>query len=178
MVMAPEPLFAAVEAADPVRPLLLLSASGPRFDQTIARELAAGPGFSLVCGRYEGVDQRVADHLCDGELSVGDFVLAGGEAAALVVVEAVVRLVPGVMGNDDSALDESFTDGLLEYPQYTRPADFRGHTVPPVLLSGDHARIERWRRAQALRRTLTRRPDLLTQPVDPAVQALLDEFPD
>ena len=178
MVMAPEPLFAAVEAADPVRPLLLLSASGRRFDQTIARELAAGPGFSLVCGRYEGVDQRVADHLCDGELSVGDFVLAGGEAAALVVVEAVVRLVPGVMGNDDSALDESFTDGLLEYPQYTRPADFRGHTVPPVLLSGDHARIERWRRAQALRRTLTRRPDLLTQPVDPAVQALLDEFPD
>jgi tRNA (guanine37-N1)-methyltransferase len=178
MVMAPEPLFAAVEAADPVRPLLLLSASGRRFDQTIARELAAGPGFSLVCGRYEGVDQRVADHLCDGELSVGDFVLAGGEAAALVVVEAVVRLVPGVMGNDDSALDESFTDGLLEYPQYTRPADFRGHAVPPVLLSGDHARIERWRRAQALRRTLTRRPDLLTQPVDPAVQALLDEFPD
>lgn len=178
MVMAPEPLFAAVEAADPVRPLLLLSASGRRFDQTVARELAAGPGFSLVCGRYEGVDQRVADHLCDGELSVGDFVLAGGEAAALVVVEAVVRLVPGVMGNDDSALDESFTDGLLEYPQYTRPADFRGHTVPPVLLSGDHARIERWRRAQALRRTLTRRPDLLTQPVDPAVQALLDEFPD
>jgi tRNA (guanine37-N1)-methyltransferase len=157
---------------------LLLSASGRRFDQTVARELAAGPGFSLVCGRYEGVDQRVADHLCDGELSVGDFVLAGGEAAALVVVEAVVRLVPGVMGNDDSALDESFTDGLLEYPQYTRPADFRGHTVPPVLLSGDHARIERWRRAQALRRTLTRRPDLLTQPVDPAVQALLDEFPD
>jgi len=178
MVMAPEPLFAAVEAADPVRPLLLLSASGRRFDQTVARELAAGPGFSLVCGRYEGVDQRVADHLCDGELSVGDFVLAGGEAAALVVVEAVVRLVPGVMGNDDSALDESFTDGLLEYPQYTRPADFRGHTVPPVLLSGDHARIERWRRAQALRRTLTRRPDLLTQPVDPTVQALLDEFPD
>jgi tRNA (guanine37-N1)-methyltransferase len=178
MVMAPEPLFAAVEAADPVRPLLLLSASGRRFDQTVARELAAGPGFSLVCGRYEGVDQRVADHLCNGELSVGDFVLAGGEAAALVVVEAVVRLVPGVMGNDDSALDESFTDGLLEYPQYTRPADFRGHTVPPVLLSGDHARIERWRRAQALRRTLTRRPDLLTQPVDPAVQALLDEFPD
>ena len=131
-----------------------------------------------MCGRYEGVDQRVADHLCDGELSVGDFVLAGGEAAALVVVEAVVRLVPGVMGNDDSALDESFTDGLLEYPQYTRPADFRGHTVPPVLLSGDHARIERWRRAQALRRTLGARPDLLTQPVDPAVQALLDEFPD
>jgi tRNA (guanine37-N1)-methyltransferase len=178
MVMAPEPLFAAVEAAHPVRPLLLLSASGRRFDQTVARELAAGPGFSLVCGRYEGVDQRVADHLCDGELSVGDFVLAGGEAAALVVVEAVVRLVPGVMGNDESALDESFTDGLLEYPQYTRPAEFRGHSVPSVLLSGDHARIERWRRAQALRRTLTRRPDLLTEPVDPAVQALLDEFPD
>src|SRR5690349_325873 len=123
MVMAPEPLFAAVEAADPPRPLLLLSASGRHFDQAVARELAATGGFSLICGRYEGVDQRVADHLCDGELSVGDFVLAGGEAAALVVVEAVARLLPGLMGNDESAVDESFADGLLEYPQYTRPAD-------------------------------------------------------
>ena len=131
MVMTPEPLFAAVEAVDPSGPLLLLSAGGRRFDQRVARELAAGPGFSLVCGRYEGVDQRVADHLCDGELSVGDFVLAGGEAAALVVVEAVARLVPGVMGNEDSAADESFADGLLEYPQYTRPADFRGPRRAP-----------------------------------------------
>jgi tRNA (guanine37-N1)-methyltransferase len=177
MVMTPGPLFAAVEAVDPPRPLLLLAAAGRRFDQDRARELAAGPGFSLVCGRYEGIDQRVADHLCDGELSVGDYVLAGGEAAALVVVEAVARLVPGVMGNEASADQESFTAGLLEYPQYTRPAEFRGWAVPEVLRSGDHGRIERWRRAQALRRTLALRPDLLGRPVTPAEQALLDEFP-
>jgi len=178
MVMRPEPLFAAVEATEPVRPLLLLSASGRRFDQSVARDLAVGPGFALVCGRYEGVDQRVADHLCDGELSIGDFVLAGGEAGALVVVEAVARLVPGVMGNDESAADESFTAGLLEYPQYTRPAEFRGHEVPEVLRSGDHGRVLRWRRAMALRRTLERRPDLLDRPLEPAEEALLDEFPD
>ena len=147
MVMAPEPIFAAVEAAAPPRPLLLLSAAGRRFDQSVATELAAGDGFSLLCGRYEGVDQRVADHLCDGELSVGDFVLAGGEAAAAVVVDAVARLVPGVMGNEASGADESFATGLLEYPQYTRPAEFRGHAVPEVLASGDHARVARWRRA-------------------------------
>jgi tRNA (guanine37-N1)-methyltransferase len=178
MVMAPEPLFAAVEAIDPPRPRILLSPSGPRLDQRRARELAEGAGFTLVCGRYEGVDQRVADHLCDGELSIGDFVLAGGEAAALVVIEAVARLVPGVLGNDESAADESFADGLLEYPQYTRPAEFRDYPVPDVLRSGDHARIERWRHAQALRRTLERRPDLLARPLDPTEQALLDEFPD
>ena len=178
MVMAPEPLFAAVEAIDPPRPRILLSPSGPRLDQRRARELAAGAGFTLVCGRYEGVDQRVADHLCDGELSIGDFVLAGGEAAALVVIEAVARLVPGVLGNDESAADESFADGLLEYPQYTRPAEFRDYPVPDVLRSGDHARIERWRHAQALRRTLERRPDLLARSLGPAEQALLDEFPD
>ena len=178
MVMMAEPLFAAVEASVPPRPLLLLSASGRRFDQHAARELAASGGFSLLCGRYEGVDQRVADHLCDGELSVGDFVLAGGEAAALVVVEAVTRLVPGVMGNDESAYDESFADGLLEYPQYTRPAEFRGHGVPDVLRSGDHSRIARWRRARALERTLERRPDLLDRPLDAADRALLEEFPD
>jgi len=177
MVMTPGPLFAAVEAVAPPRPLLLLAAAGRRFDQDRARELAAGPGFSLVCGRYEGIDQRVADHLCDGELSVGDYVLAGGEAAALVVVEAVARLVPGVMGNEASADQESFTAGLLEYPQYTRPAEFRGWPVPEVLRSGDHGRIERWRRAQALRRTLALRPDLLGRPLTPAEQALLDEFP-
>jgi tRNA (guanine37-N1)-methyltransferase len=178
MVMMPEPLFAAVDATVPPRPLLLLSASGRRFDQGMARELAATGGFSLLCGRYEGVDQRVADHLCDGELSVGDFVLAGGEAAALVVIEAVTRLVPGVMGNDESADDESFADGLLEYPQYTRPAEFRGHGVPDVLRSGDHSRIARWRRARALQRTLERRPDLLDRPLDAADRALLEEFPD
>jgi tRNA (guanine37-N1)-methyltransferase len=178
MVMTPEPLFAAVEAAQPARPLLLLSASGRRFDQERARELAAGDGFSLICGRYEGVDQRVADHLCDGELSVGDFVLAGGEGAALVVIEAVARLLPGVMGNEASAAEESFVDGRLEYPQYTRPVEFRGWAVPEVLRSGDHARVARWRAAQALHRTLARRPDLVGRPLSEADAALLAEFPD
>jgi tRNA (guanine37-N1)-methyltransferase len=165
MVLMCEPLFAAVEAADAddglPRPLLLLSPGGRRFDQAVARELASSPGFSLLCGRYEGVDQRVSDHLVDGELSVGDVVLAGGEAAALVVIEAVLRLVPGVLGNLDSPLEESFAGGLLEYPQYTRPAEFRGWGVPDVLLSGDHGAVERWRRVQALRRTLEQRPDLI-----------------
>jgi tRNA (guanine37-N1)-methyltransferase len=161
MVLMPEPLFAAVEAVDPPRPLLYLGPAGRRFDQAAAAELAAGDGFSLLCGRYEGVDERVREHLCDGELSVGDVVLAGGEVAAMLVVEAVGRLVPGVMGNDASADDESFSDGLLEYPQYTRPAEFRGWAVPDILRSGDHGRIARWRRAQALRRTLDRRPDLV-----------------
>ena len=176
MVMMPEPLFAAVEAVDPFRPLWLLSAAGRRFDQALARELAEGPGFSLLCGRYEGVDQRVADHLCDGELSIGDYVLAGGEAAALVVIEAVARLVPEVMGNEASAGDESFAEGLVEYPQYTRPAQFRGWAVPEVLRSGDHGRIARWRRAQALRRTLERRPDLFEgRGLSDEERALLEE---
>lgn len=178
MVLSPGPVFAAVEAVEPPRPLLSCSAAGRRFDQAWARELAAGPGFSLLCGRYEGVDQRVADHCCDGEVSVGDFVLAGGEAAALVVIEATARLVPGVMGNDESAAVESFADGLLEYPQYTRPAEFRGWAVPEVLRSGDHARIGRWRRAAALRRTRERRPDLLDRDLTPDERALLEEFPD
>lgn len=177
MVMMPGPLFDAVEAADPPRPLLLLSPSGERFDQRRARELAAGDGFSLICGRYEGVDQRVADHMCDGELSVGDYVLAGGEAAALVVIESVARLIPGVLGNEESTREESFADGLVEYPQYTRPAEFRSWSAPEVLLSGDHGEVMRWRRAQALHRTLIRRPDLL----DPGRltsedRDLLDEF--
>lgn len=179
MVMTPEPLFATVEAAAVQRPLLLLSASGRRFDQAMAHELADGPGFSLICGRYEGVDQRVADHLCDGEVSVGDFVLAGGEAAALVVIEAVSRLVPGVLGNEESVAEESFTDGRLEYPQYTRPSEFRGWEVPEILRSGDHGRVARWRRATALRRTLERRPDLLDRDagLGPDDEKLLDEFP-
>ena len=176
MVLTPGPVFAAVEAVEPPRPLLLCSAAGRRFDQAMARELAAGAGFSLLCGRYEGVDQRVADHCCDGEVSVGDFVLAGGEAAALVVIEAAARLVPGVMGNDESATQESFADGLLEYPQYTRPADFRGWAVPEVLRSGDHVRVARWRRAEALRRTRERRPDLLDRPLTPDEEAVLEEF--
>jgi tRNA (guanine37-N1)-methyltransferase len=176
MVMMPGPLFAAVEAVSPPRPLYLLSAAGRRFDQALATDLAGGSGFSLLCGRYEGVDQRVADHLCDGELSVGDYVLPGGEAAALVVIEAVTRLVPDVMGNESSAGEESFTAGLLEYPQYTRPADFRGLPVPEVLRSGDHGRVARWRRAQALRRTRERRPDLLVgRDLSPEDARLLEE---
>jgi tRNA (guanine37-N1)-methyltransferase len=178
MVLRAEPLFAAVEAVEPQRPLFLLSAGGARFEQHRAWELAASEGFSMICGRYEGVDQRVADHLCDDELSVGDFVLSGGEAAALVVIDAVARLLPGVMGNEASAAEESFNDGRLEYPQYTRPADFRGFTIPEVLRSGDHARIARWRKAQALRRTLGRRPDLLPEPLGDEDRALLAEFPD
>jgi tRNA (guanine37-N1)-methyltransferase len=161
MVLVPGPIFDAVEAVKPPRPLFLLDPGGQRFDQPMAQQLASGEGFSLLSGRYEGVDQRVADHLVDGELSIGDFVLAGGEVAALAVIEAVIRLVPGVMGNEASAEQESFTDGLLEYPQYTRPADFRGWVVPAVLRSGDHGQIARWRRAQSLARTRSRRPDLL-----------------
>jgi tRNA (guanine37-N1)-methyltransferase len=176
MVMMPEPLFAAVEGVEPPRPLFLLSAAGRPFDQAVAGELAALGGFSLLCGRYEGVDQRVADHLCDGELSVGDYVLAGGEAAALVVIEAVARLLPEVMGNEASAGEESFADGLVEYPQYTRPASFRGFEVPDILRSGDHARIARWRQAEALRRTRDRRPDLLERRgLSDDEQALLEE---
>lgn len=161
MVLSPEPVFRAVEAVQPPRPLFLLDPGGRRFDQSVAEELVAGAGFSLLCGRYEGVDERVRRHLVDGELSVGDFVLAGGEAAAFVIVEAVTRLVPGVMGNDASAGEESFVDGLLEAPHYTRPADFRGWVVPEVLRSGDHGRVDRWRRAQSLARTVARRPDLI-----------------
>jgi tRNA (guanine37-N1)-methyltransferase len=161
MVLMPEPIFSAVEAVDPPRPLFLLGPGGRRFDQAAAHELASSAGFSLLCGRYEGVDERVRAHLVDGELSIGDYVLAGGEVAAMVVLEAVGRLVPGVMGNEASAGDESFTDGLLEYPQYTRPAGFRGWEVPEVLRSGDHGRVARWRRAQALARTIAARPDLI-----------------
>ena len=161
MVMVPEPIFAAVENVDPPRPLLFLSPAGRRLDQAYARELAALDGFSLLCGRYEGVDERVREHLVDGEVSIGDYVLGGGEVAAMVVLEAVGRLVPGVMGNDTSADEESFSDGLLEYPHYTRPAKFRGWGVPEVLRSGDHAKVARWRRAQSLLRTVAQRPDLI-----------------
>ncbi len=178
MVLAPEPVFAAVEAVQPPRPLFLLDPGGRRFDQDLAAELAALPGFSLLCGRYEGVDERVRRHLVDGELSIGDYVLAGGEAAAFVVVEAVTRLVPGVMGNEASAGDESFTSGLLEYPHYTRPADFRGWAVPAILRSGDHGRVAKWRHAQALARTRAHRPDLLAARggLTDAEEALLEAF--
>ena len=156
MVLRPEPIFACVEANEVQRPLFVMSASGRTFDQSVAEELAAGPGFSLICGRYEGVDQRVADHLADGELAVGGAVLAGGEVAALYIIEAVTRLLPGVMGNAKSAEEESFAGGLLEYPQYTRPAEFRGWSVPEILKSGDHAKIAAWRREQSERRTAER----------------------
>jgi len=164
MVMLCEPLFATVERAVSPRPVLLLGPGGERFDQAAARRMADLDGFTLICGRYEGVDDRVRTGLCDGELSVGDVVLAGGEAAAAVVVEAVGRLLPGVLGNEASTAEESFgedADGLLEYPQFTRPAEFRGMAVPEVLRSGDHGRVARWRRAQSLARTLALRPDLL-----------------
>ena len=162
MVMRAEPILRTVEATpDLARPLIALTPSGRTFSHAVASELASGTGFSLLCGRYEGFDQRAIDLVVDDELSVGDFVLAGGELAALCVIESVVRLLPGALGNDASSLDESFVDGLLEYPQYTRPAEVRGLAVPDVLRSGDHARIARWRRAQALARTLERRPDLI-----------------
>lgn len=161
MVMMPGPVFDAVEEARPPRPLLLLSPAGRRLDHSCARELAASGGFSLLCGRYEGVDERVREHLVDGELSIGDYVLAGGEVASMVVLEVVGRLVPGVLGNLESVGEESFADGLLEYPQYTRPASFRGWEVPDLLRSGDHGAIARWRRAQSLATTIRLRPDLI-----------------
>lgn len=178
MVLMAEPVFAAVERVEPPRPLLLLSPGGRRFDQAAATDLASRGGFSLLCGRYEGVDDRIRRHLVDGELSVGDVVLAGGEVAAMLVVEAVARLVPGVVGNEASIEDESFSDGLLEHPQYTRPASFRGWEVPEVLRSGDHARVARWRRAQALARTAEHRPDLIEARggLTDADRQLLDEF--
>jgi len=178
MVLMPEPIFRVVEEQEPPRPLLLLGPAGRRFDQLAARQLAGLDGFTLLCGRYEGVDARVRDHLVDEEVSIGDYVLGGGEVAAMVVLEAVGRLVPGVMGNETSADDESFSEGLLEYPHYTRPAEFRGWAVPDVLRSGDHGRVDRWRRAQALRRTLERRPDLIDARggLTPAEEALLAEF--
>ena len=161
MVLMPEPIFRVVEEQAPPRPLFLLGPAGRRFDQLAARQLAGLDGFTLLCGRYEGVDARVRDHLVDEELSIGDYVLGGGEVAAMVVLEAVGRLVPGVMGNDASATEESFSHGLLEHPQYTRPASFRGWEVPEVLRSGDHGRVARWRLAQALQRTRRLRPDLI-----------------
>ena len=177
MVLKPEPIFAAVEAikgraASPLR-VILLSPQGTRFDHRKAQQLAGVDHLVLICGRYEGVDQRVADHLVDEELSVGDFVLSGGEFAALQVIDSVARLVPGVVGNPHSLLAESFATGHLDYPHYTRPANFRGWQVPEVLISGDHKRVKEWRKKQAFRRTRRLRPDLLasgigvsTRPVD------------
>jgi tRNA (guanine37-N1)-methyltransferase len=180
MLLRPEPIFAAVEAVNPPRPLYLLGPGGRRLDQEFAVELAAGEGFSMLCGRYEGIDHRVREHLVDDELSVGDVVLAGGEVAACLVVEAVTRLLDGAMGNAQSPVTESFgAAGLLEEPHYTRPADFRGWLVPDVLRSGDHGLIARWRLAQALHRTLRARPDLIERRggLTDGEKSLLEEFP-
>jgi tRNA (guanine37-N1)-methyltransferase len=166
MLLKPEPIFKATESIWPERTekqrIVLLSASGKRFDQTTARRLTAFHEILLICGRYEGVDERVAEHLADEELTVGDFVLSGGELAAAMVVDSVARLLPGVLGHPDSAVYESFgEEGLLDCPQYTRPADFRGWKAPDVLLGGNHQQIRDWRRAAAREKTARNRPDLL-----------------
>ncbi len=177
MVLKPEPVFGAVEASNPPKPLILLDPGGERFDQKKAAELADLDGFSLLCGRYEGVDERIRNSLVDEQLSIGDFILAGGEFAAMVVIETVARLVPGVLGNQSSSTEESFDDDLLEYPQWTRPSDFRGLKVPETLVSGDHARVEKWRLAMAIVRTSELRPDLLERRgVSKEELAVLDEF--
>lgn len=169
MVMKPEPLFAAVEsvlgsyspASKPT--VILLTPQGRLFNQAVARELAAHDRLVLICGRYEGVDERVRQFLATDEISIGDYVLTGGELPAMILIDAVTRLLPGVLGDPGATLDDSHVEGLLEYPHYTRPAEFRGHAVPEVLLSGHHAQVEHWRREQSLRRTWERRPDLMEQ---------------
>ena len=163
MVMKPEPIFTAVEAVYQGGPIILLSPQGRLFSQQIARTLAQESRVTLLCGHYEGVDERVCRHLATDELSIGDYVLTGGELAAMVVVDAVSRLIPGVLGADASIQEESHSENLLEYPQYTRPPEFRGWRVPDILLSGHHAQIARWRRKESLRRTRERRPDLFAK---------------
>ena len=164
MVMKPDPIFKAVEGVlgtSPACPVVLLTPQGRLFTQKVAEELAQHPHLALICGRYEGVDERVREHLVTDQISIGDYVLSGGELPALAVIDAVARLIPGVLGDPDGAWDDSHATGLLEYPHYTRPPEFRGWTVPEILLSGDHGRIARWRREQALLRTWLRRPDML-----------------
>lgn len=164
MIMKPEPIFTAVErilGVDYQYPIVMLTPQGRLFDQSVAFELSNQRELALICGRYEGIDERVRQHLVTDELSIGDYVLSGGELPAMVVIDSIVRLLPGAIGDPKGAQDDSHSSGLLEYPHYTRPADFRGWEVPEVLASGDHARIERWRREQALLRTYQRRPDLL-----------------
>jgi tRNA (guanine37-N1)-methyltransferase len=161
MVLKPEPIFEAVQAlAGEGTRVILMSPAGRLFDQNAAQELARQETLLLICGAYEGVDERVGQELADDELSIGDYVLTNGSLAAMVLIDAVTRLLPGALGDEQSSLDESFSQGLLEYPHYTRPAEFRGLKVPPVLLSGNHAEIEKWRREQAVLRTQARRPDL------------------
>jgi len=164
MVMKPEPIFTAVEAvlgAPPICPIILLSPQGRVFNQAVAEELSHQSHLALLCGRYEGIDERVLEHLVTDEISIGDYVLSGGELPALVLIDAITRLLPGALGDPEGAWDDSHATGLLEYPQYTRPPEFRSWRVPDILLSGDHGRIATWRRQQALLRTRQRRPDLL-----------------
>jgi tRNA (guanine37-N1)-methyltransferase len=163
MVLKPEPIFAAVESikGESEMPVILLTPQGRLFDQVVAEEFAAYREMLLICGHYEGVDERVREHLVTDEVSIGDYVLSGGELAAMVIVDAVVRQLPGVLGAEGAVEEDSHSSGLLEYPQYTRPRIFRGWEVPEVLLSGNHAEIARWRREQSIMRTLMRRPDLL-----------------
>lgn len=164
MVMKPEPIFAAVEAvlgAPPACPVILLTPQGRPFTQRVAAELAAQPRLALLCGRYEGIDERVRQYLITDQISLGDFVLTGGELPALAIIDAVTRLLPGALGDPTGAADDSHASGLLEYPHYTRPPEFRGWPIPDILLSGNHAEIDRWRRQQSLERTLRQRPDLL-----------------
>jgi tRNA (guanine37-N1)-methyltransferase len=165
MLLKPEPLFEAVESlSSEATKVILTTPSGRRFEQTDARGLAQDEHLLFICGSYEGVDERVREALVDAEFSIGDFVLTNGALASMVMIDAIVRLIPGVLGDDESAVDESFSNGTLEYPHYTRPAEFRGMKVPDVLMSGNHARIEEWRREMALKRTRVVRPDLLNNP--------------
>ena len=181
MIMKPEPIFAAVESVLGQNrgqvPIILLTPKGRVFTQRVARELSRHDRLLLICGRYEGIDERVHQYLATDEISIGDYVLAGGEIPAMVMVESITRLLPGALGDPSATFEDSHSEGLLEYPQYTRPPVFRDHAVPEVLLSGNHAEIVRWRRQQALRRTLERRPDLLAQPqLTRDDQAYLDQL--
>ncbi len=180
MVLRADPILRTLESDPSIpRPVIALTPSGEPLSHAIAKELSATPGFTLLCGRYEGFDQRALDLGVDREISLGDFVLAGGELAALCVIESVVRLLPGALGNDSSSQEESFAEGLLEYPHYTKPAEYRGLVAPEILRSGDHAKIARWRMAQAIRLTQTRRPDLLVKRggLSESEEKILQEFP-
>ena len=177
MVMKAEPMFEAVESvlgAPPACPVILLTPQGRVFNQAIAAALSAHERIALLCGRYEGIDERIREHLATDQISIGDYVLTGGELPAMILIDAISRLLTGVLGDPDGAADDSHASGLLEYPHYTRPPEFRGQTVPEVLLSGDHAKIAKWRREQALMRTLRQRPDLLaSSPLDEADKKFL-----
>jgi tRNA (guanine37-N1)-methyltransferase len=179
MVLKPEPVFNAVESLvkDKKPRVILMCPQGERFTQQKAEELAGEEELVFICGHYEGYDERIREHLVTDEISIGDFVLTGGELAAMTIIDSVVRLLPGVLGNADSPIRDSFSTGLLEHPQYTRPADFRGWKVPDVLTSGNHARVDRWREEQTLKRTLERRPDLLEKiELSPEQKKIINEL--